>query len=172
MVHWGKTFHESVYQGTLQQIIGQRAISEFTITVFHGSFVKDRYIDLLVDAACPFELKAAAKITDDHVSQLIQYLMLLDVRHGKLINFGGEKVEHQFVNCNESHEDRRKFGVHRHCWSNSHESACLEKTVVALVKDWGTGLSRSLYEEACIHFFGGKEQCWQFAETSWGGRKT
>ena len=98
--------------------------------------------------------------------------MLLDVRHGKLINFGAEKVEHQFVNCQESHEQRRKFDIARQCWSDSQVSACFETTVVALLNDWGTGLSRSLYEEACVHFFGGNEQCWQFAETFWNGRKT
>jgi len=33
-------------------------------------------------------------------------------------------------------------------------------------------LGKKFHEEACIHFFGGKEQCWQFAETSWHGKKT
>jgi len=45
-------------------------------------------------------------------------------------------------------------------------------TVVALLNDWETGLSRSLYQEACFHLFGGKEQCWQFAETFWDDRQT
>ena len=94
----GKKFHESVYKGTLQQIIGPRSVTEFAITLSHGSFVKNLYVDLLVDAGCPFELKAVTNISDAHVSQLIQYLMLLDIRHGKLINFGAEKVEHRFVN--------------------------------------------------------------------------
>ena len=68
----GRKFHESVYQRTLQQIIGARAISEYAITISHGSFLKILYVDLLVDAGCPFELKAVAKLTDDHISQLIQ----------------------------------------------------------------------------------------------------
>jgi len=68
------------------------------------------------------------------------------VRHGKLINFGAEKVEHQFVNCHESYEQRRQFDIARYGWSDSHESACFERTVVARLNDWGTGLSRALYE--------------------------
>lgn len=168
----GKKFHESVYQATLQQILDSRSISEFAITIAHGIFVKTLYVDILVDGGCPFELKAASSISDDHVSQLIQYLMLLDVQHGKLINFGAEKVEHQFVNCHESREQRQQFVVDRHGWSDCYEFVFFESTVVSLLKDWGTGLGRSLYEEACVYFFGGEDRCWQFAETFWNDRKT
>jgi GxxExxY protein len=168
----GKKFHESVYQGTLQQNIGHRSITEFAITLSHGSFVKDLYVDLLVDAGCPFELKSVSKLSDIHVSQLIQYLMLLDLRHGKLINFGAEKVEHRFVNCHESTPHRQQYNVERNNWSDSGETTLFEQTVVALVKDWGTGLSRSLYEEACVHLFGGKESCERLFETYWNGNTT
>lgn len=168
----GKKFHESVYKGTLQQIIGLRSVPEFTITLSHGSFVKCLYVDLLVDAGCPFELKAVTKISDAHVSQLIQYLMLLDLRHGKLINFGAEKVEHQFVNCHETTRHRQQFKVERDNWSVSRETTSFEQTIVALVKDWGTGLSRSLYEEACVHLFGGKECCERLVDTFWNGNTT
>ncbi len=168
----GKKFHESVYKGTLQQIIGSRAVTEFAITLSHGSFVKDLYVDLLVDAGCPFELKSVTKLSDTHVSQLIQYLMLLDLRHGKLVNFGAENVEHQFVNCHESTQHRQQFNVDCDNWSVSRETTFFEQTVVALVKDWGTGLSRSLYEEACVHFFGGKECCERLVATFWNGIRT
>lgn len=151
----GKQFHESVYKRTLQQIISSRAVTEFTITLTHRSFVKALFVDLFVDAGCPFELKVVTKFTDAHISQLIQYLMLLDLRHGKLINFGGEAVEHKFVNCHESTEHRRRFQVDRNNWQQTHEATSFEEIVVELIKDWGTGLSRSLYEEACVHLFGG-----------------
>ncbi len=59
----GKKFHESVYKGTLQQIIGPRSVTEFAITLSHGSFLKNLYVDLLVDAGCPFELKAVLNIS-------------------------------------------------------------------------------------------------------------
>lgn len=168
----GKRFHESVYQRTLQQIIGPRAVSEYAITISHGRFLKILYVDLLVDAGCPFELKAVSKLTDDHISQLIQYLMLLDVCHGKLINFGAEKVEHQFVNCHESLHHRQQFDVDRHNWGNSLDSELFEKTVVAIVSDWGTGLSRSLYEDACVQLLGGSEQLEQFTATFWNEKPT
>ena len=168
----GKKFHESVYKGTMQQILGPRSVAEFAITLSHGSFVKNLYVDLLVEASCPFELKSVTKLSDTHVSQLIQYLMLLDLRHGKLINFGAEKVEHQFVNCHETTLQRQQFVVEYNNWIASPETTTFEQTITALVKDWGTGLSRSLYEEACVHFFGGKERCEHFVETYWNEKTT
>ncbi len=168
----GKKFHESVCRGTMQQMIGFRAVTEYSITLSHGNFEKVLYVDLLVDAGCPFELKSVTKLSDAHISQLIQYLMLLDLRHGKLINFGAEKVEQQFVNCHESTQHRQQFHVERHNWNVSRATTCFEQTIVALVKDWGTGLSRSLYEEACVHLFGGKECCECFVETFWQGTTT
>ena len=164
----GKKFHESVYKGALQQIFGPRSVVEFAINLSHGSFTKDLYVDLLIDTGCPFELKATANLSDVHVSQ-IQYLMLLDLRHGKLINFGAEKVEHQFVNCHETTQQRQQFEVNHNNWSASCETTNFEKTLVALVKDWGTGLTRSLYEEACVHFFGEAEYCERFINTYWNG---
>jgi GxxExxY protein len=56
-------------------------------------------------------LKVASALHERHRQQLIQYLMLTDLHHGKLINFGGEKVEHEFVNCHETTEHRRSFQV-------------------------------------------------------------
>ena len=168
----GKKFHESVYKGTLRQILGERAIAELAITITHGTFLKDFYVDLFVDSGCPFELKATSKIANNHISQLIHYLMLLDVRHGKLINFGAERVEHRFVNCHETLEQRRRFKMDRHCWDDSAELMHFEETLVALLSDWGTGLSRSLYEEACIHLFDSHQNHSQFTETFWNERPT
>lgn len=103
----GKKFHECVYREALSQTIGQRTVTEFAISLTHKTFEKELYVDLLVDSGCPFELKAVTKFSETHVSQLIQYLMLLDLRHGKLMNFGAEKVDHQFVNCLESRKERQ-----------------------------------------------------------------
>jgi hypothetical protein len=134
--------------------------------------VKPLFVDLFVDAGCPFELKVVTKLADAHISQLIQYLMLLDLRHGKLINFGGEQVEHKFVNCHESTEHRQRFQVDRNNWHKTHEATSFEEIVVELTKDWGTGLSRSLYEEAFVHLFGGKGCVERMVETYWNGKTT
>lgn len=112
-------------------------------------------IDLLVDHGCPFELKATESLADAHQCQLIQYLMLTGLTHGKLINFGMDCVDHRFVNCHETLEQRRKFQVERVDWLSSAYTDRLEHITVDLVQDWGTGLSRSLYKESLIALLGG-----------------
>jgi GxxExxY protein len=168
----GRIFHESIYRSTLKQLLGSRAIEELEISLIHGEFRKRFYIDLLVDLGCLFELKAATSLTTVHQSQLIQYLMLTGLSHGKLINFGAERVEHRFVNCHESLEQRREFQTDRINWNGYGATQRLEQIVVPLLRDWGTGLSRALYLEAVIALAGGEQQCGQFTETQWRGQRT
>lgn len=168
----GRIFHESVYRSTLHQILGYRSIQELEICLTHKGFRKELYVDLVVDLGCPFELKAASSLTDAHQSQLIQYLMLTGLSHGKLSNFGSERVEHRFVNCHETPDQRRKFQVEHINWCSNGPLEWLEQTVVPLVSDWGTGLARSLYQEAIVALAGGAERCEQFAETQWHGKRT
>lgn len=44
--------------------------------------------------------------------------------------------------------------------------------VVPLIRDWGTGLTCSLYLEAIVALAGGAERCEQFTETLWRGQRT
>ncbi len=168
----GRMFHEGVYRSTLHQILGNRSIQEFEICLTHQGFRKELYIDLVVDLGCPFELKAASALTDIHQSQLIQYLMLTGLSHGKLINFGAERVEHRFVNCLESLEQRREFRVEHIDWRVNGASNRLEQIVVPLIIDWGTGLARSVYHEAIVALAGGAERCGQFTAACWRGQQT
>ncbi|HAC89758.1 MAG TPA: hypothetical protein DCF63_03875 [Planctomycetaceae bacterium] len=98
--------------------------------------------------------------------------MLTGLSHGKLINFGAECVEHRFVNCHETLDQRRHFRIEHIDWHNNTPSERLEQNVVSLLSDWGTGLSRSLYQEAIVAIMGGAERCEQFTETHWRGKKT
>lgn len=168
----GRIFHESIYRSTLRQVLGNRAIQEFEICLTHQGFRKELYIDLLVDLGCPFELKAVSSLNDAHQSQLIQYLMLTELSHGKLINFGTDRVEHRFVNCHETLEQRRQFQVDCVDWCANGPTNRLEHLVIPLVRDWGTGLSRLLYLEAIIALAGGEDRCRQFTATKWRGQRT
>ena len=168
----GMVFHESVYRSTLRQILGDRSVDEMRILLTHQGFEKELFIDLVVDFGCPFELKTASALSAIHESQLIQYLMLTGLSHGKLINFGAEWVEHKFVNCLESLEQRRQFQVR---WNDSNRDVAasrFEDVVVSLVRDWGTGLTRSLYLEAIVALLGGEVQCRRFTQTHWQGIPT
>lgn len=168
----GRIFHENIYRSTMQRMLGSRAIQELQIHLSHENFQKDLYLDLLVDLGCPFELKATTALNNAHQSQLIQYLMLTGLTHGKLINFGTERIEHRFVNSHETLEQRRCFQVERIDWSESEITTRIEQLAVSLVRDWGTGLSRSLYQEAVFAMVSGNERCDQFAEARWQGHRT
>lgn len=168
----GKAFHESVYRSTIHQVLGERSVEEMQIRLTHQGFEKELYVDLVVDGGCPFELKAASGLSAAHDSQLIQYLMLTGLSHGKLVNFGAERIEHKFVNCLESPEQRREFQIVRRSWTTDAVAARLEDLVISLVRDWGTGLTRALYHEAVVALLGGVSHCRRFTETHWRGIPT
>ena len=161
-------FDESPIRSTLAHIIGLRASEEVCIRLAHRNFEKRYFIDVLVDSGCPFELKAVSELHDRHRLQMIGYLMLTDLTHGKLINFGGESLEHEFVNCHESTEHRRRFRIDEARWTTGSPMAeRFRKIIVELLRDWGTGLDGGLYTEAVTHFFGGPKVVFQAVETLW-----
>ena len=173
IVRSGGILHESIYRSTLGRLCHGRGIEEVSICLSHEGFKKELFMDLVVDGGCPFELKVVSSLTDKHRTQLIQYLMLTELSHGKLINFGGEQVEHEFVNCHETTEHRRSFEIHKEEWHATSESGRqFERIVIALVRDWGTGLDRSLYLNAIVWLLGGPENVYRFVNTVWEGLVT
>jgi len=165
----GRVFDESIYRRTLAYLLGDRCIQEFPIYLTHEGFEKSLFIDLVIDHSCPFELKATSSIHDRHRSQLIQYLMLSGLRHGKLVNFGGWAVKQEFVNCHESIAHQQSFQVEKLRWSKTHETLRFEAMLVGLLRDWGTGLDQSLYVQAVTHFLGGTSIVEQPIDTLWNG---
>lgn len=147
----GNRFQESVYRSTLRQSFGVRALEEIEINLIHQDFVKKLYMDLVVDSGSVFELKASTSISPSHTSQLIQYLMLTGLNHGKVISFGGTQLEHKFVNCHMTVDGRREFKLERTDWVNNSSYRSLEQLVVSLLHDWGTGLTAPLYLEAIVY---------------------
>lgn len=147
----GNRFQESVYRSTLRQSFGVRALEEIEINLIHQDFVKKLYMDLVVDSGSVFELKASTSISPSHTSQLIQYLMLTGLNHGKVISFGGTQLEHKFVNCHMTVDGRREFKLERIDWVNNSSYRSLEQLVVSLLHDWGTGLTAPLYLEAIVY---------------------
>ena len=166
----GRIFDESVYRKTLAHILSPHAAHEVCIRLTHADFEKRSFMDLVVDGGSPFELKVASAIHERHRQQLIQYLMLTDLHHGKVINFGADRVEHEFVNCHETAEHRRSFQVDLSRWSSQATGARrFQEIVVDMLRDWGTGLDRGLYIDAVTHFLGGPDVVRQPVETLWDG---
>jgi GxxExxY protein len=154
----GRFFEEYSYQQELAHFLGQRARTEARIRVKHHDFCKTYFIDLLVDHAAIFELKTVDSLLDEHRAQLLNYLMLCECRHGKLINFRPGRIEHEFMNTTLTRADRTAFDIDRAPWDGSIDRASeIARLVEEMLRDWGTGLDLQLYVDGLTHFLGGEE---------------
>ena len=125
------------------------------IEVRFDDFVKDYFIDLLVGEGAAFELKAARDLSEIHRSQMLNYLLLAGLTHGKLINFRTDSVQHEFVNCHQSLASRRTFQVEKCEWREPESGrGSLLPWFVRFVEDVGTGLDLQLYSTGISHFWG------------------
>lgn len=152
----GRFFDEAIYRDAIATRVAEGR-KEVRIAVRFDGFCKEYMVDLLVQRGAVFELKTVECLVTRHQAQLINYLLLMGLSHGKLINLRSERVQHRFVNTSLSFVDRTMFAVDANKWialEPSHQS--LVPWMEAAVREWGTGLDRRLYEEAVIHFFGGE----------------
>jgi GxxExxY protein len=154
----GRFFDEDVYRDE----IARRRLdirTEVQINVTFCDFRKPYYMDLLVDGGLVFELKTVETLTRRHNAQLLNYLLLSELQHGKLVNLRSELVEHEFVNTTLTHRDRTAFAIREVDWdepiSNGHN---VSKLTVEILRDWGVGLDLHLYQDALTHFFGGEDR--------------
>src|ERR1039458_6765838 len=65
---------------------------EVPIEVSYESFCKTYYLDLVFVGGALFELKAVEALVNRHRAQLLHYLLLADLLHGKLVNMRLEAV--------------------------------------------------------------------------------
>lgn len=155
---FGRFFDEQIYK---RELAGRllNASLEFPVYVTHDSFATEYHLDLLVADGGVFEFKAVASLGSRHRGQLYNYLLLLDLAHGKLINVRSESVKHEFVNASLRPADRQLFDVVTDRWDRSFgRSDFVHDTLVGLLQDWGTGLELGLYEMALTYFLGGEAQ--------------
>ena len=154
---YGRLFDEVVYEKALAERL-EDAQSQVCIDVSFRDFQKQYYMDLVVSSGAIFELKTVEVLHDRHSGQLLNYLLLTGLQHGKLVNFRSRSVEHRFVNTTLTYADRIQFGVVDAGWHETDGFRLDQKILVSeMVLDWGTGLERALYEEAMIHFCCGAE---------------
>jgi GxxExxY protein len=152
---FGRFLREEIYHSEIARRCG--ALVKIPVEVRHGDFLKFYFIDLLVDGGGVFELKTVQRLTDRHRSQLLQYLLLADLSHGKVVNLSPDLVEHEFVNTTLTHVDRVRFTIDAANWDTRDRGAVdLQDAIVGLLRDLGTGLSNSLYEGVLTHLLGGK----------------
>lgn len=152
----GRFFHEKIYKRELAHRHPNVQL-EVPIEVRHKTFSKTYSLDVLVAGGGLFEFKAAEAIVPKHRAQSVNYLLLAELGHGKLVNLRPEQVEHEFVNTRLRHVDRIGFQVVSERWSETNGAAEWFRVILTdVLRDWGTGLELPLYEEALTHFFGGE----------------
>lgn len=153
----GRLFNEQVYKEALKARLNT-VQTEVEIEVSYKDFHKSYFMDVLASSGAVFELKAVDTLHHRHRSQLLNYLLLSELQHGKLVNVRPEQVEHEFVNAKQTHAERTLFDIKISGWHESDGFSSSEKSLlINIIKEWGVGLERALYEEALIHFLGGQE---------------
>ncbi len=148
----GRLFDEKIYQREIAFRVPD-AQREVPVELHFREFHKTYYLDLLAGAGAVFELKTAQTLTQRHRGQLLNYLFLTGLAHGKLVNLRPERVEHEFVNNTVTIADRTSFAVADDGWRES-ETAGLQEGMIAMLRDWGAGLDLGLYEEAAMYLCG------------------
>lgn len=153
----GRFFDEAIYQAELATKVrnaGLEVEREMEVRVSHQEFSKSYFADLLVNEGCIYELKTASGLNGDHQKQLLHYLLLSSLNHGKPINFRGSSVESRFVSTRLDFKSRTNFSIDTQRWISSSENcpAVIER-LRSLLLDWGSYLEISLYRDALMHFF-------------------
>jgi GxxExxY protein len=114
----GRFFDEKIYKQELARRMPDVRL-ELPIDIMFDSFHKRCFLDVMVGDGGIFEFKAVQALTGCHRAQLLQYLLLSDVAHGKVINVRSHDIEHEFVNTHWRHADRISFNVRRPRWNTA-----------------------------------------------------
>ena len=151
---FGRLFDERIYKQELALRLADAQL-EVPVDVTHRTFTKRYFLDLVTAEGAMFEFKTVEELAPRHRAQLLHYLLLLDLAHGKLINLRTTEVKHEFVNAAITTAERRRFSLERlDLDAASPGAAAVEGIIVPLLEDWGTGLELAFYEDALTHFLG------------------
>jgi len=158
----GRFCDEKIYQNELAYRCGEMALGEVAtevpIRVSYRGFQKTYYIDLLVDRRIMYELKAVEDIIGQHRKQALNYLLLMGMHHGKLINMRPQSVQHYFLSTKLTPEKRCNFTIDDQKWKDIDEDSIWLKDLMAtLLTEWGAFLDTNLFYDAITHFRGGFE---------------
>jgi GxxExxY protein len=86
----GRLADESVYQADFAARLaaaGHTVHREVPVTASFRGFTKTYYLDMVIDGMAVYELKTVISLAAEHEAQVINYLLMVDSPHGKLINF-------------------------------------------------------------------------------------
>jgi GxxExxY protein len=155
----GRFCDERVYENDLRARLladgFHSVLTQVPVIATHRDFEKKYLLDLIADHAL-YELKAKAAFVGEDETQLFNYLFLLGLPRGKLLNFRPPKVQGKLIATGLTQARRRQFTAAAERWSEvTPRCAVLRQTMLELLQDWGAFLDLALYQEALIHFLGG-----------------
>ena len=153
---FGRLFDERIYQQELALRVPGIQL-EVPVDVTHRTFTKRYFLDVITAEGALFEFKTVDELVLRHRAQLLHYLLVLDLAHGKLVNLRTTEVEHEFVNATMATAERRNFSCDRRDFDPASPGAsAVESILLPLLEDLGTGLELPFYEEALTYFLGGE----------------
>ena len=136
----GRLCDESVYQTDLAARMaadGYEIHTRVPVTVTHQDFEKAYYLDLVASDAL-YELKAAMALVDEHTAQILNYMLLLGLRCGKLLSFRSTSVQGHLVVTPLNDLLRRRITVDATRWRElSSRCRLLRNTMTNLLEDSG-----------------------------------
>ncbi|MCL4204300.1 MAG: GxxExxY protein [Pirellulaceae bacterium] len=156
----GRYLDERLYQAELAARLedrGHAVIREMKITLILDGFIRDYYVDILVDRGVIIETKAAESLNASHRAQVLNYVYLCELHHATLLNFRSERVQHEFVSTQLTSALRRQVSWELDEWRPlSTGCETLHNTMQRVLADWGSGLDPTLYRDAVTYFLGGE----------------
>jgi GxxExxY protein len=157
----GRLCDEAVYQNDIAlrlEAAGFAPVAkEVPLTATFRDFTKIYCLDLVVRESFILELKTVSLLLKEHDSQLLNYLLIAGMPHGKLVNLRSPAVEYRTLNAVVTAAERRAFTVKDDRWQPQ-TARCreLRGMFTELLAAWGAFLDFHLYEEALVHFLGGE----------------
>lgn len=168
----GRFFDEDIYRDAVAARLECPVQTEVLIEVTFESFRKEYRMDLLANGGGVFELKTVKALGDEQRAQTLNYLLLCELWHAKLVNLRPERVEHEFVNTHLKRADRIAFRVVEENWTDpGSRDGPFRPWLEAFLRDVGAGLDLHLYETAASHFFGGEDSVLTYIEITSAGHR-
>ena len=114
---------------------------------------------ILLNNGVIYELKTVKTLDDSHKQQLINYLLLTGIKHGKLLNLKSSSVEYEYVSTTLTKNDRYNYNIDfKEFIIKTDKCAYLKKILIELLEDWGMYLDINLYNQALMFFLGGHDK--------------
>ncbi|QEF96285.1 hypothetical protein Mal15_03120 [Stieleria maiorica] len=159
----GRLCDESVYERDLAIRLKSEGIcdvyTQVPVYVSVDTYQKTFRLDLVAGHAI-YELKTVDAWTGAHDAQVLTYAMIMNVRHGKLLNFRPPRVQGRLRYNRVPTADRFRIQINDDRWAPV-SAGCerLHDLMCRITDELGMFLDRRLYRDALVHFHGGDFVC-------------